>query len=95
MNHNEFIASTKSNDPPNNIDGIELALWHAVKGDWEMAHNIAQDIHSKIAAWVHAYLHRQEGDIGNAHYWYHRARKDAYSGSLEKELEDIIKKIFT
>ena len=94
MNHNEFIELTKSSTPPNNLEGVELALWYAVKGDWDMAHNIAQEIHTEIASWVHAYLHRQEGDINNAHYWYHSARKEAYSGSLETELNAIIKSIF-
>ena len=95
MNHSQFIESTKLNTPPKEIDGVELALWYAVKDDWDMAHNTAQEIHSETASWIHAYLHRQEGDIGNAHYWYHRARKEACSSPLEEELEDIMQSIFS
>ena len=91
MNHNKFIKSLKSSSPPNGLGGVELALWYAVKGDWDMAHNTAQKIHTETASWIHAYLHREEGDIENAHYWYHCARKEAYSESLKAELEDIIK----
>ena len=72
MNYIKFKKSIKQEEPPDSLDGVELALWYAVKGDWDMAHNIAQEIHSEAASWIHAYLHRQEGDIGNAHYWYRR-----------------------
>ena len=53
-----------------------------------------QDINTEIAFWIHAYFHRVEGDIGNAHYWYNRARKKSSSKSLESELNDIIKSVF-
>jgi hypothetical protein len=65
------------------------ALWWAAKGDWAKAHNIVQDEESKEAAWVHAYLHRVEGDLGNAGYWYRRAGKPAAEDSLEAEWERI------
>ena len=94
MNHNEFIESTKLNSSPKEIDGVELALWYAVKGDWDMAHNIAQEINTETASWIHAYLHRQEGDISNAHYWYSHAKKNPYSKSLADELKDIVESIF-
>ena len=65
------------------------ALWHDATGDWEGAHRVAQDIDTPEGAWVHAYLHRKEGDIGNAGYWYRRAGKPAASGSLDAEWQAI------
>src|SRR5262249_50412517 len=49
------------------------ALWHDAQGDWTRAHEIAQEVEDSTGAWVHAYLHRKEGDLGNAGYWYRRA----------------------
>jgi len=66
------------------------ALWWAKKGDWEMAHNIAQEVESSNGSWVHAYLHRVEGDLGNAAYWYRRANKPSKSNeSLDVEWTEI------
>ena len=66
------------------------AMWHDANGDWESAHRIAQDDDSREAAWVHAYLHRREGDEGNAGYWYGRAGRSAALGPLEAEWEEIV-----
>jgi len=71
------------------------ALWWAAKGDWGKAHNIVQDEESADAAWVHAYLHRVEGDLGNASYWYRRAGKPAASDSLDAEWERIAAALLT
>jgi hypothetical protein len=65
------------------------ALWWAAKGDWNKAHSIVQDEDTADAAWVHAYLHRVEGDLGNAGYWYRRAGKPAATDSLAAEWERI------
>src|SRR5689334_17691623 len=59
-------------------------------GDWERAHKIAQDDPSPEAAWVHAHLHRMEGDLWNARYWYRRAARPEPAGSLEEERRTII-----
>ncbi len=66
------------------------AMWQDAQGNWESAHRTAQDDESRDAAWVHAYLHRREGDIGNAGYWYARAGRPAFEGSLEAEWEEIV-----
>ena len=66
------------------------ALWHDAKNDWNKAHKITQDISGKDAAWVHAYLHRKEGDSGNASYWYSRAGKPFSNKTLEAEWEEIV-----
>lgn len=65
-------------------------MWHDARDDWEAAHRIVQDDESRDAAWVHAYLHRREGDISNARYWYARAAKSEYRGSLEEEWKEIV-----
>lgn len=67
------------------------ALWHDAHGDWDKAHDLTQDIETPDGAWVHAYLHRKEGDIWNADYWYRRAGKVRPSGTLEEEREVIVK----
>jgi hypothetical protein len=74
---------------PDSAPALVRALWHDATGDWEGAHRIAQDVDTPEGAWVHAYLHRKEGDIGNAGYWYRRAGKPAASGSLDAEWEEI------
>lgn len=67
------------------------ALWHDARDHWEEAHRIVQDDSSTEAAWVHAYLHRKEGDISNGRYWYARAGKPEFSGSLSDEWTEIVK----
>lgn len=61
------------------------ALWQDAAGNWDAAHEAAQDVDTPEGAWVHAYLHRREGDPGNAAYWYRRAGKPVATGTLEAE----------
>ena len=75
MTIDEFKATLTYPDPPPGVTGALLALWHDGRGNWDAAHEIAQDVEDESGAWVHAYLHRKEGDPGNAAYWYRRARK--------------------
>jgi hypothetical protein len=76
------------------FDGPLLALWWAGKGDWTKAHEVAQEIETAGGSWVHAYLHRAEGDAFNAAYWYRRAGKPVGSGDLKAEwtamVEDLL-----
>ena len=65
-------------------------MWHERRGDWTKAHEIAQDDDSRDAAWVHAYLHRREGDQSNAAYWYRQAAKPVIRGSLDQEWREIV-----
>lgn len=65
------------------------ALWYDKKGNWNKAHQIVQDASDKDSAWVHAYLHRKEGDLSNAHYWYRRSGKSEFNGELSQEWEII------
>ena len=94
MQYDDFIKSTKESEPTDKLSGVHLAIWYAVKNNWDMAHNIVQDINTQTASWIHAYLHRVEGDISNAHYWYNRAKKEPSSESLKSELDDIIQLLF-
>src|SRR4051794_35199728 len=75
MQWNEFKSSLAAEKPPSNISKYLQALWYDGKDDWNQSHNIAQDIEDKNGSWIHAYLHRKEGDISNARYWYQRAGK--------------------
>jgi hypothetical protein len=90
MSFHEFEAAAKSGrPPPAEIAPLLRALWLDAQGDWAAAHALAQDDATPDGAWVHAYLHRREGDIGNAHYWYARARRAPSSAPLEAEWREI------
>lgn len=91
MNYDEFISSLSSDQPPQEITPVMKALWYDGKNDWENSHNIAQDIDDKNGSWVHAYLHRKEGDISNARYWYSRAGKNEPHVPLKEEWESLVK----
>jgi hypothetical protein len=84
-----FIASLDGAAPAPGLNAPLAGLWWAAKGDWDKAHGIVQDESSRDAAWVHAYLHRVEGDLGNAGYWYRQAGQVAAEDSLEAEWQRI------
>ena len=88
MTFDDFRA-TLSGDTPPSVSAALRALWFAAKGDWDHAHRIAQDIDDRSGAWVHAYLHRTEGDLGNARYWYRQARQQEATDALEDEWSRI------
>jgi len=90
MTLKEFKLTLNQNSSPENINDLLTALWYDAKGDWNKSHKITQDINGTNAAWVHAYLHRKEGDSGNASYWYSRAGKSFSNKSLEEEWEEIV-----
>jgi hypothetical protein len=85
----EFKDSTTRPTAPAGVSAGLLALWHDARGDWEAAHETAQNIDDPTGAWIHAYLHRKEGDIGNAGYWYRRAGKPECRDTLDAEWERI------
>jgi hypothetical protein len=66
-------------------------MWHDARGDWDAAHAVAQGIEDATGAWIHAYLHRKEGDAGNAGYWYRRAGRRAETGPLDAERDEIVR----
>ena len=77
------------------FDGALLALWWDSKGGWESAHAIAQDVAGADGAWVHAYLHRKEGDVGNAAYWYRVAGRSVAAGDIRREWEEIVRELLS
>ncbi|HEY0743391.1 MAG TPA: hypothetical protein VGD40_18110 [Chryseosolibacter sp.] len=95
MTLQEFKVSLNSSQPPKGISKLLEAMWYDGKGDWDTSHNIAQDIHSKEGSWIHAYLHRKEGDQGNAAYWYARAGRKMPSVGLAEEWDAICEELLT
>jgi hypothetical protein len=89
MTLEEFRATLSARTPPA-VGPALVALWHDAKGDWDAAHEAAQAVDDATGAWVHAYLHRKEGDASNAAYWYRRAGRDIVRGvDLEEEWSRI------
>lgn len=85
MTIDAFEASLTAEGPPPGCGAPLAALWWARREDWDPAHRLAQDEAGADAAWVHAWLHRVEGDAGNAGYWYRRSGRSAGQGSLDAE----------
>jgi hypothetical protein len=86
----DFTASLSGATPAPDLAAPLAGLWWAAKGNWDQAHRIVQDDASRDAAWVHAYLHRVEGDLGNAGYWYRQAGRPVAKDSLESEWQRIV-----
>jgi hypothetical protein len=93
MTLQEFRKSLSEPAPPTPENLALAGLWWDAKGDWTRAHESAQQDESPPGAWVHAYLHRKEGDISNAEYWYDRAGKKHSSASLEIEWDEIAEEL--
>lgn len=89
MTFDEFKASLAVADPPSGLPVALLGLWHQGRGDWEKAHQTVQADGTTEAAWVHAHLHRVEGDEANAGYWFRRAGQPHGDRELGAEWEAI------
>jgi hypothetical protein len=89
VNMADFKASLTNAKPADGLAPPLAALWWAAKGDWDAAHRIVMNEDTKDAAWVHAYLHRVEGDLSNAGYWYRRAGKPEAKDTLDAEWQQI------
>jgi hypothetical protein len=92
MTPKEFRNTLTGAAPPSGLTPQLEALWWDAKGDWSRAHEIAQEIADRSGSRIHAYLHRKEGDQGNAQYWYDRSGESLYEGSLESEWEDLVRR---
>ena len=90
MSFEEFKFSLSSDGPPDGLSEPLRALWHDAKGKWDAAHSIVQKYYDMPNMWVHAYLHREEGVLWNADYWYSRAEKARPDVSFEAEWEQIV-----
>ena len=95
MTFEEFSVSAQKGDPPTGVTPALAALWHDRCGDWTKAHEIAQSIQDSTGSWVHAYLHRKEGDPENAAYWYTQAGQPIASDSLDAEWTRIARTLLT
>ena len=89
MTLDEYRATLDDREPPT-VAPVLRAMWYAANGKWDEAHRIAQDINDRSGAWVHAHLHRVEGDLGNARYWYSHAAQAEATGSIAAEWERIV-----
>ena len=89
MTYEEFRESLQKETAPPGLDAELQALWEDARGNWEAAHRLVQDENTTESAWVHAYLHRKEGDLGNAGYWYRRCSKPTCDAPLDEEWERI------
>ncbi|HUD85020.1 MAG TPA: hypothetical protein VMR17_01150 [Xanthobacteraceae bacterium] len=85
MTPSEFKRSLASNKPPSGLSPALTALWWAGNDKWDKAHEIVMNEADADCAWVHAYLHRVEGDRDNARYWYRQAKREPASGALASE----------
>jgi hypothetical protein len=93
MDLDEFRSSIGSGQMPSGLSPFAESLWYDGSGDWKGAHHRIQDIKGPKAALIHAYLHRKEGDLGNAGYWYGQAGRAMPASSLETEWEALVKEI--
>lgn len=89
------LSAADDDNPPANISKEAKALWHARAGNWDSAHDLCQDVPGQAGSWIHAWLHREEGDIGNAGYWYSRAGREmpGREVSLEEEWLEIAREL--
>ena len=89
-NLQSFKESLVVDKPDAQLSTILKSLWYDAKGDWDQAHALIDQLGDRDSAWVHAYLHRKEGDIWNADYWYARTKKTRPSYSLEEEWSNLL-----
>jgi len=93
LNYSEFTSTLKNSNPMEDWPQTLKALWYDAKGDWQAAHEIVDGMKDAIGKWIHAYLHRKEGDEWNAGYWYLQAGRSFPVISLHKEHQEIVETI--
>ena len=90
MNVSEFRASVKEQIPPQGLTVPLAALWWDAKGEWAQAHALVDELETREGMAVHAFLHRKEGSLANAEYWYQRAGRKFHRASVEEEWEALV-----
>jgi hypothetical protein len=95
MTLEDFEASIEAASPSAELSAALRALWWDARGDWNKAHEAAQSADDAASAWVHAYLHRKEGDLSNAAYWYRRAGREMSRGTLVEEWRMIVRALLS
>lgn len=93
MDYFDFLSTLSEEAPPKSVSAHLKALWYEKKGQWNEAHDIAQDLHDNFGSRIHAYLHRREDDNSNARYWYNRAGKPFPNLSMDEEWEKMAKEL--
>jgi hypothetical protein len=93
MDYELFITSLEKTTPPADLPLALLSLWHDAQGNWDIAHETIQNEPGETCAWIHAYLHRKEGDLWNARYWYNKCGRSEFKGSLSEEWERIVRSL--
>ena len=89
MTYQKFQKICAQDIPPQGLNPLLVAMWYDFRGEWDTAHSIAQEIPDNKGSWIHAYLHRKEGDLANASYWYSRSGKPKPDISLAEEWEQV------
>lgn len=89
---NAFADSVEKPEPPGELSLALQALWWDAKGDWDRAHACAQARDDAQGMRVHAYLHRKEGDLSNAAYWYRRSDEAPSTATLDAEWEELVRR---
>jgi hypothetical protein len=90
MTLEQFRMTLVGRAAPTELSPALRAMWEDANGNWSAAHTIAQEIEDETGAWIHAYLHRKEGDLGNAGYWYRRAKQPTAHDTFEEEWDRIV-----
>jgi hypothetical protein len=93
MTYDELVASLREDAPPHGASEPIRAIWLAKKGEWDGAHRLVDGIHTVMGSRIHAHLHRVEGDLSNAGYWYRRAGVEPETGTLEAEWEKLAREL--
>ena len=90
MTLDQFRSTLEDGQVPEGLSPALRAMWEDARGNWSAAHSIVQDLEDTTGSWIHAYLHRKEGDLGNARYWYRRAGKPVAHDDLADEWTQIV-----
>lgn len=95
MNSEQFRASVAKEAPQKGLSVPLAALWWDAKGDWTHAHALVDELETKDGMAVHAYLHRKEGSVANADYWYERAGRTFHRPSLDGEWAALVEALLS
>ena len=93
MTFEDFKTTLAARRCPGTLSAALRALWQDAQGNWKQAHELVQEESDRDSAWVHAYLHRKEGDRSNAAYWYRTAQKPVNTAAFDEEWEQIVREL--
>ena len=90
LTYYQFLETLENGRPESDWSLGLKAMWFDATGDWEASHDIAQEMHTNLGSWIHAYLHRKEDDEWNAGYWYRKANKPFPKVPLDEEFQQLV-----